>query len=171
MTSGMGPTFFFGCCYWVLFCPYLLCAYLHNNIHHSPERQARRRRKQATRPLPRVRPRALTLPPSKKKSLSFVKPKTYSNIQSPFFRLPLELRLMIYYEVLSSGPVHIVPMHRRLGSFLCTCPTSSDLLWSSQHTCWNRRHTPEHRRRVPSLYSYWNTGIGALPLLLTCRVM
>ena len=163
MKSSIGPIFILGCFF----------AYFSDKVQHSPKRQARRRRKQAAHPLPQTRPRALTLPLPEKKGLSFVKPKTYSHIQSPFFRLPRELRLMIYREVLGSGPVHIVPMHRRLGSFLCTCPASSDMLWSSPHACWNRRHTQKDPwfKRVPSLYSYYNTGINALPLLLTCRTM
>ena len=110
---------------------------------------------------------------SSKKGLSFVKPKTYSQLQSPFFRLPTELRSLIYRQAYGNEPVHVVPMHRRLGSFLCTRPTSSDMLWSSQRTCWDRQHTREDHRAHgrPSLYSYLYTDINILPLLLTCRTM
>lgn len=80
---------------------------------------------------------------------------------------------MIYQGVFANETVHIVPLDRRLGSFLCTCPTSSDMLWSSQHACWNRQHTRKDHPTygMPSLYSDRDTGINVLPLLLTCRTI
>lgn len=164
---------FFACCYWMFCWPYLVPAYFYDKIDYSlRQRRAQRCRNQTARPLPRTRPRALTLPLPEKKGLSFVKPKTYSQVQSPFFRLPSELRLMIYQGMFGNDTVHIVPMDRRLGSFLCTCPTSSDMLWS-QHACWNRQHTRKDHPTygMPSLYSDRDTGINVLPLLLTCRTM
>lgn len=158
-----------------MFCwPCLVPAHFYDKIDYSlRQRRAQRCRNQTARPLPRTRPRALTFPLPEKKGLHFVRPKTYSQVQSPFFRLPSELRLMIYQEVFANGTVHIVPMDRRLGSFLCTCPTSSDMLWSSQHACWNRQHTRKDHPTygMPSLYSDRDTGINVLPLLLTCRTI
>ena len=178
MTSRLPPSpdamDFLACCYWMFCWPCAIPAYFHDRINSSQlEWRARRRRNQAARPLPRTRPRALTLPLLEKKGLSFVKPKTYSQEQSPFFRLSRELRLVIYQGAFGNDLVHIVPMHRGLGSYLCTCPMSSDMLWSSQHVCWNRQHTRKDHSTygMPSLYSDRNTGINVLPLLLTCRTM
>ncbi|KAF2180821.1 hypothetical protein K469DRAFT_271066 [Zopfia rhizophila CBS 207.26] len=49
-----------------------------------------------------------------------------SQSQSPVFRLPVELRLVVYELVMGNEDVHIVSMHWRMGSFRCEDKRSRD---------------------------------------------
>ena len=84
-------------------------------------------------PLPRVRPRTLTLEDLQRRndnaccSRGFVKEAQRS--VPPLFKLPLEVRQMIYTEVLGEQTLHIVRKRRRLEFLRCRasrpedCPT------------------------------------------------
>lgn len=183
MTSALplprAANWFRGCCVVLLCWPCLITACvldLPKKISKTMVWRARRRRKYAARPLPRSRPRALSIPRPEKKRFSLMKPKaTLSQLQSAFCRLPSELRLMIYRELFDHDVVHIVPMHHRLGSFWCIPQYQpqgghqfmDDYSWSRQPPI---RQDGSYKG-IPALCTYANTGIGVLPLLLTCRTM
>ncbi len=85
--------------------------------------------------LPPIRPRALTAlpnprttPPSPEPS-----PTTYTQLQSPFFNLPLEIRRLIYRHTLTSGVTHIVRLGPRLGHVRCR-DLHLERPWF--HRCW-----------------------------------
>lgn len=138
-------------------------------------------------PLPRHRKRALTHPLPALESIqsmsySIRRSRQRSDDQSTssfLMKLPLEIRQIIYEEVLADGAhgsvVHILRKHGRLGHWRCRVPVESGLeLCDSQG-----------RRCVEGWLSYkakvWHadragrldliTDDGLLPLLRTCRLM
>jgi len=176
MTSRRPLPWWFTAGLWMMCWPYLLFERYHNNFNVSVKRKAKRRRKEAAPPLPRSRRRALTLPLPKKRQAFGSKPQTHVQLQSPFFRLPQELRQLVYQEVFGRHNVHIVAMHGRLGSFPCTHSRThgeAESVQAGQHVCWDREtvRVTKPANGVPILKTYAKTGIGALPLLRTCRTM
>jgi hypothetical protein len=138
-------------------------------------------------PLPRRRKRALTnpLPPlesiqSMSYSIRRSRQRTDDQATSSFLtKLPLEIRQIIYEEVLADGGdgsvVHILRKHGRLGHWRCRVPVQNAL-----ELC-----DSEGRRCVEGWLSYkakvWHadksgrldliTDDGLIPLLRTCRLM
>ena len=88
-------------------------------------------------PLPRTRPRTLTLGELHRSNESACRSgEAVGEVQRsipPFFILPLEVRQMIYAEVLGGQTLHIVRKRKRLGFLRCLaarwedCPTESCL--------------------------------------------
>lgn len=90
-------------------------------------------------PLPKIRPRTLTLTnlhQSDEATTCCSSQAVGEVVQRsipPFFKLPLEVRQMIYTEVLGGETLHIVRKHKRLGFLRCRalrpdeCPTRSCL--------------------------------------------
>ena len=88
-------------------------------------------------PLPRIRPRTLTLENLHRSNESlFRSSEAVREMQRsipPFFRLPAEVRQMIYTEVLGGQILHIIRKRNRLGFLKCRalrredCPTNSCL--------------------------------------------
>lgn len=133
--------------------------------------------------LPKTRKRALThpLPPMESRSMPFnlrrSRQRTHEQAQSPFLtKLPIEIREMIYEEILGGGDrrlVHVLRKDRRLGHWRCR-------LQDGEEVC-----DEQDRRCVEGWLSYkskvWHldrngmldlvTDGGLLPLLLTCRAM
>jgi hypothetical protein len=150
-----------------------------NRIYHSVEadtkRSAKQRRQQASPPLPRARPRALSLPSSETCPRLNREQKTNPQLQSPLFHLPYELRQMIFQEVIGTYDIHLAPMHGQLGSFPCLQSRELGGKKSPEapHSCWDREviRLSSPGCGVPALKSYANTGVGALSLLRTCRLM
>ncbi|KAH7317921.1 hypothetical protein BKA65DRAFT_557333 [Rhexocercosporidium sp. MPI-PUGE-AT-0058] len=133
--------------------------------------------------LPKTRKRALThpLPPMESRSMPFnlrrSRQRTHEQVQSPFLaKLPIEIREMIYEEILGGGDrrlVHILRKDRRLGHWRCR-------LQDGEEVC-----DQQDRRCVEGWLSYkskvWHldrnglldlvTDGGLLPLLMTCRAI
>ena len=81
-------------------------------------------------PLPRIRPRTLTLEDLQRRddsaccSRGVVKEAQRSI--PPLFKLPLKVRQMIYTEVLGEQMLHIVSRRKRLGFLRCRAPRPED---------------------------------------------
>ncbi|CAD6570015.1 MAG: hypothetical protein ASARMPREDX12_003273 [Alectoria sarmentosa] len=120
-----------------------------------------------------IRPRALTAPPSPRTTPSAPEtpPTTSTQLQSPLFHLPLEIRRLIYRHTLVSGVTHIVRLGPRLGHVRCrdrhhvrpwphrcwgAAVTGSDLHHVSHDEPLNDEETEEDKR-------------GLLPLIMACR--
>ena len=77
-------------------------------------------------PLPRIRPRTLTFEePHRCNESACRSSQAVGEAQRsipPFFRLPLEVRQMIYTEVLGGQTLHIVRKRNRLGFLRCRAP-------------------------------------------------
>ncbi|KAK2807011.1 hypothetical protein FQN50_005585 [Emmonsiellopsis sp. PD_5] len=150
--------------------------------------------------MPKVRKRALSfdvLPSGQaEEPRSFLpaavarKPKPqriYTQEQSGFFRLPREVREMVYGYVFGTADVHVEAMHGRLGSFHCHRDLAGDdddalpddagdglesERWPCQ-PCFDReviKYTPaDGKSGIPRVQTYADTGIGVLGFLCSCR--
>jgi hypothetical protein len=112
-------------------------------------------------PLPRKRPRALTLPLPPNGRVAFLRKKqiTHEQLQSPFFHLPPEIKQTIYEMVFYAGNpgciISILPRRKRL-----------------EHICGRALDWTEEWRgnRGPTTCAN-HTNDRFLALLRTCRVM
>ncbi|KAK2790195.1 hypothetical protein FQN52_005690 [Onygenales sp. PD_12] len=161
----------------------------------------------APSPMPKVRKRELSfdgnVPPSgPEEPRSFLPAavrkreprRIYTQHQSGFFRLPGEVRQMVYEYVFGTADVHVEAMHGRLGSFHCQRQQGRDLAGDSDvdddalpddagsglesegwpcEPCFDReviKRTPaDSCRRIPKVQTYADTGIGVLGFLCACR--
>jgi hypothetical protein len=140
----------------------------------------------APKPLPRKRPRALTCPlPAKPASsrsrlsnpfkIFSRQQRTFDQSQSPLVaRLPLEIRQLIWTEVLGGRFLHIVYAHKTLMAIECVEDFGPELE-TVQHGCWGKSvvgiggfssgvyHWPlrDHPAKPTNL----------LPLIQTCRII
>ncbi|KAK2803002.1 hypothetical protein FQN51_004029 [Onygenales sp. PD_10] len=157
--------------------------------------------------MPKMRKRELSfdVPPSGSEGpRSFLPPmlrkreprRVYTQDQSGFFRLPGEVRQMVYEYVFGTADVHVEAMHGRLGSFHCQCQGQQgrDLAGDSDvdddalpddtgaglesegwpcEPCFDReviKRTPaDSCCRIPKVQTYADTGIGVLGFLCACR--
>lgn len=98
--------------------------------------------------------------------------RTAHQAHSSLFRLPLEIRTLIYRNVLGCGVVHILRMHKRLAHARCVGNLQDTDM--REHPCWgNSALYPGYR------YSsgYFSSPVGGIPardggllaLLKTCR--
>jgi hypothetical protein len=124
------------------------------------QRRRQLQKEHAPVPLPRKRPRALTLPLLADKRIGLLRKrqKTREQLQSPFFKLPLEVRQLIYEYVFSIGDpefiISIVARDKRLG-----------------HVCGRARDwAPRWRSSFELDTCATHTTHGFLALLRTCRV-
>ena len=90
-------------------------------------------------PLPKIRPRTLTLTTlhQSDEDTAYYSSQAVGEVVQraipPFFKLPLEVRQMIYTEVLGGETLHILRQHKRLGFLRCRalrpddCPKRSCL--------------------------------------------
>ena len=123
----------------------------------SKENAAERRALQAPQPLPRERPRILTI----LESPAFIPigAQTQSNL---LYRLPYEVRRQIYEEVLGGHLLHVVRMMGRLAHVKCMYPSAAGTN-TRRHACWGYMDKDMvYRRGRPS-------DGGLLSLLKTCR--
>ena len=119
-------------------------------------------------PLPRTRPRTLTLGDLYRSNESACRSgEVVGEVQRsipPFFKLPLEVRQMIYTEVLSGQTLHIVRKRKRLGFLRCrvarwqVCPTRSCLGSVDGDGVWTRGFSGKEK-----------TDGGLLDLVLVSR--
>lgn len=167
------------CCYVVFaacFCP----SRLRRHSESEDKKRFERRQKMAPRPLP-VRPleRSLTIPAclSEKAALSAPEPKgrTIEQTKSRLLQLPLELRRMIYREVLGHNTMHMILKENKLGYLRCKapsaieCPLGYNGRLLSRECCWGQVDSaniwcPKNGVKEP-------TDGDILPFLRSCRQM
>ena len=114
------------------------------------------------------RPRTLTGPPSPSTSQY----TTYTQLQSPLFHLPLEIRRLIYHYALTSDIKHIVRLGPRLGHIRCRDPHITRPWF---HHCWgfsarggNTYYWP-HNDCLADEGTGKKNERGLLPLVMACR--
>lgn len=130
-------------------------------------------KKEAPRPLPPKRKRALTLPLSRRAIIGLTRQGTIAQVDAIFFqRLPLEIREMIYSCALTSS-THVLHIFRRadrrLGHYRCNSklevPTSYKQYQASRGLSVHQSATGAWVTASPCR----NAASGPLSLLLTCR--
>ena len=139
-----------------------------SSLYEMPQR-----RRDSKPPKVRARKRALSF--SRSNNLPGDSSKTTPHVKamqagSFFFRLPPELRMAVYEEVVGKHEVHIVLLMGQLHSFRCThhcIPVTRD---GAPH-CWISRYLGGDRSLNNIKWLYHNAGIGILPLLQSCRRM
>lgn len=146
------------------------------------KRTEKDRKANAPQELPRQRPRALTcpIPASSIRSWNPFKrserQQTCEQLQSPFFaRLPYEIRLRIWSEVLGGHLLHIARAHKRLVAIKCEEPLDSDHM-TTFHNCWGNAPRKISGGRMPSYYigpyrDHPARPANLVPLLRTCRLV
>lgn len=116
--------------------------------------------KTAPRPLPKIRPRILTLPTEPSISI------TSEQSQSPFlYVLPLEIRQIIYYHALAGQHLHIIRLDSQLSHVRCRDPLHFRL-W--HHQCWGITVRDSDHYHAPHT-GFMDEHGGFLPLLKCCR--
>jgi hypothetical protein len=149
-------------------------------------KQTRKERKvNAPQQLPRYRPRALTSPlcdNNDRSSLSWipfkrsVQQQTSSQSQSSLItQLPIEVRQLIWREVIGGHVLHIARARRRLLAIACAENYSSELP-TRYHGCWGRTSGRMQLGTTPGFYLGTWSGhptkkANLLPLLKTCRTI
>ncbi|KAJ5238825.1 hypothetical protein N7468_003444 [Penicillium chermesinum] len=130
--------------------------------------------KKAIRPLPRGRKRALTLPLPKSSSHWHwkgvcMRQRSFDQLQSPFFRLPPNLRQLIYRQIIvpsDGADLHVGITSYRLCGIPCSEP-DSPRGW--QHNCWEP--TDRGGRSVDQGDPSDSSSRGFFGLLQSCRRM
>ena len=135
------------------------------NHRGEPEAFQERRRKYAPPPLPSTRQRALSLPlPTPIYNVPTTVQRTHPQAQAPLFsQFPLEIRRLIYEDVLGGKVLHILPEEKKLWHYVCRAIPD----FYSQRLC----------SSVAGFDGQWvgwrsfgePTDGGLLPLLRTCR--
>ncbi|KAL3419892.1 hypothetical protein PVAG01_08391 [Phlyctema vagabunda] len=133
-------------------------------------------------PLPPRRKRALTLPlpqsiPGIARGFRLHMQKTDDQTMAPFFRLPKELRRLIYEEVLAGGArnrvIHILPKFGRFGHWRCRMQHGHTLCDPEGTQClaaWLAYKTRIFHRFNAGIFEL-KTDDGILPFLMTCRAV
>jgi hypothetical protein len=115
-----------------------------------------------------------TLGASRRNTGKQVVQTTFDQHHSSLSKLPLELRQMIWKEVLGSGIMHITHLENRLGHARCTDETGNNWVMS-RHDCWGRGCCLSASRRDPSLYVGPIYGVeepqSLLGLVMSCRAL
>lgn len=135
----------------------------------SPQlRQYEQRQRNAPPPLP-LRSRQLTLPlPNQTNYRMFAKAqKTLDQDQSPLFRLPIEIRMVIWEEVMGHKVFHISLRKKRLQHTLCSVCDPVNYCVGPAVTCWPLSFG--NTKTYPSESAPQRHGI--LSLSKTCRRM
>jgi hypothetical protein len=108
------------------------------------------------------------------KSMKQTPQKALDQSQS-LFKLPIEIRQMIWREVLQLGTIHITHLEgHRLGHTRCTDPP--DEKWGrSLHDCWGRGCRYSADEMIPSVYHGpiygFEEPVNLLGLVRSCRAM
>lgn len=102
--------------------------------------------------------------------LNHIEPSPQTNVASPFFRLPLEIREKIYSEVLGHDTLHIVQLPKRLGHLRCTASKTS---YTHNNIICNREcfhpSVPIQTYRHGEFINVEGTSDNSLSLIQTCR--
>jgi len=89
---------------------------------------------------------------------------------SNFFRLPRELRLCIYEEIIGKENIHIMLVDGHIRSFRCKNKNCHNAMYGRDHCCIKYWHN-EVRLLGRSKYIYHHSGINVLPLLQSCKAV
>jgi hypothetical protein len=87
-----------------------------------------------------------------------------------FFKLPRELRLVVYEELIGEDNIHIILIDGQLRSFRCKSKDCHNAKYGVDHCWidhWQKATTPLEKPR----YIYQGSGINVLPLLQSCRAV
>ena len=128
-------------------------------------------KKEAPKSLPAKRKRSLTLPLRRPALIGFRRQKTSGQIASTFFKLPLEIRNIIYAYALTDDthPLHIFRRaDRRLGHYRCK------LIGSISNAHYQNAEYPTASQTMTGAWlpdPDKTLQSGWLPLLLTCRIV
>lgn len=150
--------------YYIIGCPFLAYEKYQKHKQKKPTR---------VRPLPCDRKRSLTLPLSESYSPWYRKgwhQKTFDQSQSPFFRLPRELRDIIYHQVIvpsNGADIHVGIMGHRLCGIICGESDFSRQGW--KHNCW--KPTNRSGYSIEHLDPSHSHSRGFFGLLQSCRKM
>lgn len=143
----------------------------------------------APQPLPQERARALTPIHSERTAPrngaeegekyveSLEKPLAQHQPQSSLFsRLPLELRLLIWNQVLGGQWLHLVSAHGRLLAIRCVHHRPFPDLDTCTHGCWGDTTAGPRTKHFPGFFLRMKRGtpsqpVNLLPLLQTCRLL
>ena len=113
------------------------------------------------------RPRALTLTSHTEDISGFLPSQATVDQSSSFlFKLPRELRNMIYVYAVGGSRLHIGRQLQRLSHVKCIVP-STMFRDTHLHKCWGPPYPPD----VDGLYMDGSRDGGLLSLLKTCRLM
>jgi hypothetical protein len=149
------------------------------NAEDFKKTQAKRKIK-APKQLPRNRPRQLTDPPLhpprswKDVLLRHVQQQTYDQSASLLFaRLPIEVRRLIWTNVLGGNLLHIARAPKRLIAIACV-GTADPQSATRKHNCWGWTSNPLIQSRTPGFYlgpfdDSPAKPANLLPLLQSCR--
>jgi hypothetical protein len=165
------------CCFpwqlWIRLCGFCPSSAFHDEFDTKVKQLKRSRRNESVVPLSLSRRRNLSLsePLRGDDVPSSTIYATNAQEKCVLFRLPWELLLKIYEDILGSQSIHVVTMHRRLGAF--PCEDENSLTENRPCRCFSREATRvgNAAHGVLGLGTYDKTGIGVLPVLSTCKRM
>jgi hypothetical protein len=87
-----------------------------------------------------------------------------------FFRLPRELRLCIYEEIIGKENIHIMLIDDQIRSFRCKNKDCHNAKYGIDHCWikyWRKAITPLDKPK----YVYHSSGINVLPILQSCKAV
>lgn len=87
-----------------------------------------------------------------------------------FFKLPRELRLAIYEEIIGKENIHIILIDGQLHSFRCKNKYCHNAEYGNNH-CWIKDQRKFKTILDRQQYIYHDSGINILPLLQSCKAM
>ncbi|KAF2203696.1 hypothetical protein GQ43DRAFT_438617 [Delitschia confertaspora ATCC 74209] len=159
-------------CVYVTFAACFCPSRLRQSGESDEKKRFERRQKMAPRPLVLHRQRALSIPLPDTECMNEGR-KTLDQSQSRLMRLPLELREMIYRNVLGDNTLHMILKEQKLGHLRCKasnaleCPLRYNGRTLGRESCWG----PVDSANIWAPKSGINepTDGNIIPFLRTCR--
>lgn len=140
------------------------------------KKEEKRKRRERTRQLipppvtKRPRPLSISMQTNAEEAKTA---RTNSQDNSFFFRLPYEIRLMIYELVIGEKGIHIIWREGKVYSFRCHAnpltPMYHDMNFNGQGHCWDGGYGPQPE--INARRYFQRAGIDVLPLMQTCRML
>jgi hypothetical protein len=155
-----------GCVALVCASPLILTYYAFEGAHNSAAYKQFKRKRAAKPPKPVRRKRALSIYSSDDSSNKRKSQLMAEQTQSGFFKLPYELRIAIYEEVVGRDEIHILMLDGRLCSYPCLGPGAHGCgrLVPPRH-CWINPFHPQ----IAIPQKFHRPGIGVIGFLQSCR--
>lgn len=137
--------------------------------------QKKKRKRDAKPPEAKSRQRPLSIDHTKTTGIpetdSVHKDNTAEAQKLPiFFRLPRELRLCIYEDIIGNENIHIMLIEGQIRSFRCKNKDCHNKKYGIDHCWikyWRKATTPLDKPK----YIYHESGINVLPLLQSCKAV
>ncbi|KAF2109839.1 hypothetical protein BDV96DRAFT_225827 [Lophiotrema nucula] len=170
------PVVLFGCAAIAapIACPLLICAAPVIGAYKATKRvkksewyRKRQRKKECQPPKPEKRKRRLSVSEDSGLVDERSKMVTENQLQSLLFKLPYELRRLIYEEVVGDLAVHVTKMDDKLCAYPCT-----DAHKLIRQRCWLKpaRLSLTGKAVRPGIpFQFHDPGIGMMGLLMSCR--